>query len=129
MTVAIYGKAGRCDDPARFPFAYGGKDRLHFPVPIKTYDQSISILQKAVGKARMGQQEKLESLKKLHKITMAIEKNCDPFADVSRIISHEKRNSWKYGGRTVTGFAKHLRDKSLDGEQLALQLFEKQDRT
>ena len=63
MTVAIYGKAGRFDDPARFSFAYGGKDRIHFPVPIKTYDQSISILQKAVGKARMGQQKNWKASK------------------------------------------------------------------
>jgi hypothetical protein len=123
VSEVIYGKPGRFDDPARFAFAHGGKDGVPFPVPIKTYDQSISILQKAVGKARMGQQEKLESLKKLHAITMAIEKNCDPFADVSKIITHEKRNSWKYGGRTVTGFSKPPRDNKLDGEQLSLQLF------
>jgi hypothetical protein len=117
VSEVIYGAPSRFDDPARFAFAHGGKDGVPFPVPLKTYDESITILKNAVGKARMGQRERLDSLNKLHKITLSIEKNCDPFADVSKIITHEKRNSYRYGGRTVKGFAK---PPAIDGEQLSL---------
>jgi hypothetical protein len=116
VSEVIYGAPSRFDDPARFAFAHGGKDGVPFPVPLKTYDESITILKSAVGKARMGQRDRLDSFNKLHKITMSIEKNCDPFADVSKIIVHENRNSFRYGGRTVKGFAK----PPLDGEQLSL---------
>jgi hypothetical protein len=41
----VYGAPVSINDPARFAFAHGGKDRHPYPVDRATYDQSIQILQ------------------------------------------------------------------------------------
>jgi hypothetical protein len=103
VSEVIYGAPGRFSDPARFAFAHGGKDGHPFPVPLKTYDESISHLRGAVDSARIDRSDKLRSLKMLHKMSLAIEKNCSPFADVDNVIQHERRQSYRYGGVTVMG--------------------------
>lgn len=52
-------------DPARYSFAHGGKDGHPYPVNRETYDQSIQVLQEAVSRARIGQHEKMQALKRL----------------------------------------------------------------
>src|SRR5262249_17033107 len=42
IAEVVHGAHSRFSDPARFSFALGGKDRHPFPVPLKTYDESIS---------------------------------------------------------------------------------------
>lgn len=103
VSEVIYGKPSRFSDPARFAFAHGGKDGHPFPVPLKRYDESISHLRGAVDSARIDRSDKLRSLKVLHKMSLAIEKNCSPFADVDKVIQHERRQSHRYGGMTVKG--------------------------
>ena len=44
IAEVVHGTSTRFSDPARFSFALGGKDRHPFPVPLKTYDESISVL-------------------------------------------------------------------------------------
>jgi uncharacterized protein len=39
----VHGAPSRFSDPARFSFAHGGKDGHPFPVPLNTYDESLSI--------------------------------------------------------------------------------------
>src|SRR5438105_11631039 len=41
IAEVVHGTSSRFHDPARFSFAHGGKDRHPFPVPLKTYDESI----------------------------------------------------------------------------------------
>lgn len=55
-------------DPARFSFAHGGKDGHPFPVDRTTYDRSIQALRRAVRRARLGDREKLEALKRLAQV-------------------------------------------------------------
>ncbi|MCD6427769.1 MAG: DUF763 domain-containing protein [Caldisericaceae bacterium] len=52
-------------DPALFSFAHGGKDGYPFPVDRETYDRSIAILKDAVRKAKIGDYEKINALKRL----------------------------------------------------------------
>jgi hypothetical protein len=52
-------------DPARFSFAHGGKDGHPYPVDRSTYDRSIEALRVAVERAKLGQREKLEALRRL----------------------------------------------------------------
>jgi hypothetical protein len=106
LSEIIYGAPSRFSDPARFAFAHGGKDGHPFPVPLKIYDESISILKRAVDGAKIDRGEKLRSLAALHRIASSIEKNRDPFGDVDRIISHERARSFHYAGMTVKGPAK-----------------------
>ncbi len=54
---------------ADYSYAHGGKDATPFPVDCDTYDRNIHLLTEAVRKARMGENDRLEALKKLSQIT------------------------------------------------------------
>ena len=109
VSEIIHGTPSRFSDPARFSFAHGGKDGHPFPVPISIYDESIRILDKAVQKARLGDNEKSEALKNLSKVAAQLEKNFIPNNRFDDIIEEERNNSWKYEGRTVKGKVKKPR--------------------
>ena len=65
VSEVIHGTPSRFKDPARFSFAHGGKDGHPFPVPTKVYDETISTLQTAVQKAKLGNTDKSRSDKKI----------------------------------------------------------------
>jgi uncharacterized protein len=106
VSEVIHGTPSRFTDPARFSFAHGGKDGHPFPVPTKTYDQTIDILRTALEKAKLGNTDKVDAIKNLTLAAQAIEKNFMPNANFYKVIEEERRNSYKYGGRTVFGKAK-----------------------
>jgi uncharacterized protein len=106
VSEVIHGTPSRFTDPARFSFAHGGKDGHPFPVPTKTYDQTIDILRSAVEKAKLGNTDKSDAIKNLTLAAQAIEKNFMPNANFYKVIEEERKNSYKYGGRTVFGKAK-----------------------
>ncbi|HSQ43810.1 MAG TPA: DUF763 domain-containing protein [Ginsengibacter sp.] len=113
VSEVIHGTPSRFKDPARFSFAHGGKDGHPFPVPTKVYDETISQLQQAVHKAKIGDTDKAHAIKKLHEIAVKREK--DFIADNSnenfeKLIQKERDDSWKYGGKTVFGDAKRPQD-------------------
>jgi hypothetical protein len=114
------GAPGRFSDPARFAFAHGGKDGHPFPVPLKVYDESIATLRKAVNTAKIGYSEKLRSLKVLHRMALSIEKRCDPFADVDKVIAFEREQSHWFGGMTVAGPVHPPLQKPQQAQQLSL---------
>jgi uncharacterized protein len=118
VSEVIHGTPSRFKDPARFSFAHGGKDGHPFPVPTKTYDEVISTLQKAVHKAKIGQAEKTDALKKLHALATRAEKDFIPRDNLQQVIEKEISESWKYGGKTVFGDAKP--PKRSKGVQLRL---------
>ena len=106
VSEVVHGTPSRFKDPARFSFAHGGKDGHPFPVPTKTYDEVISTMQKAVQRAKIGNSDKAEALKKLHKIAARAEKDFIPTDKLQEVIQKEMEESWKYGGKTVFGDAK-----------------------
>ncbi|MCS7236451.1 MAG: DUF763 domain-containing protein [Armatimonadota bacterium] len=55
-------------DPARFSFAHGGKDGHPYPVDRDTYDRTVAVLEDAVCRARVGQTDRLEALRRLHRL-------------------------------------------------------------
>jgi hypothetical protein len=118
VSEVIHGTPSRFRDPARFSFAHGGKDGHPFPVPTKTYDEVIDTLQKAVQKAKIGQNEKAEALKKIHAIAVKAEKDFFPTDNLQQLIEKEIEDSWKYGGKTVFGDSKPV--KRSKGVQLRL---------
>ncbi len=101
VAEVVHGTPTRFRDPARFSFAHGGKDDHPFPVPLKTYDDSISVLRRALDAAKLGDPEKLDAFKRLDRFNRAIERNLDPKADFGQTIAHEKAISKSIGGRTV----------------------------
>ena len=115
----IYGTPSRFTDPARFSFAHGGKDGHPFPVPTNVYDETIRVLKDAVDKAKVGQSEKQDAIRKLSVISQQLEKDFVPNENFSQVIARERADSWKYGGRTVMGKALPPK-KDKPGDQLSL---------
>jgi uncharacterized protein len=113
VSEVIYGTPSRFKDPARFSFAHGGKDGHPFPVPVKVYDETISALQSAVQKAKIGNSDKQQAIKKLHEISVRAEKDFIPNTNLDEVIEKERKDSWKYGGKTVFGDAKPPKDIQL----------------
>jgi len=105
VSEIIHGTPSRFQDPARFSFAHGGKDGHPFPVPIKVYDESISVLEKALEKAKIGEGERSLALKGLSKLAQRMENDFVVNHNFEQLIAKERNDSWKYGGRTVKGKA------------------------
>jgi hypothetical protein len=103
VSEVIHGSPSRFRDPARFSFAHGGKDGHPFPVPVNVYDEVIDTLHMAISRAKIGMNEKNEAIKKLHQIAADAETNFIPNSNFEALIEKERRESWKYGGRTVFG--------------------------
>jgi uncharacterized protein len=101
IAEVVHGAPSRFSDPARFSFAHGGKDGHPFPVPLKTYDESLAILRRSLEAARLGHTEKVEGFKRLDRLTRTVEQGGQPFADFNAALDHEHRISASVGGRTV----------------------------
>ena len=101
IAEVVHGTPTRFDDPARFAFAHGGKDGHPFPVPLKIYDESMSVLRRALDLAKLGHSDKLGGMARLDAFARAIESRRAPEADVAATIAHERAISRSLGGRTV----------------------------
>ena len=101
IAEVVHGTPTRFSDPARFSFAHGGKDGHPFPVPLKTYDESIAILRNGLDRAKVGDTDKLDGFARLDRFTRAIEQQTQPEADFAGVLAHERAISPRLGGRTV----------------------------
>jgi uncharacterized protein len=101
VAEVIHGTPSRFSDPARFSFAHGGKDRHPFPVPLRTYDQSISVLRNSLDNAKLGDDEKFKGMERLNRFVRSIEEQHAPEADFHAVIAHENTISGSLGGRSV----------------------------
>jgi hypothetical protein len=68
ISELVYGVPPSYQDPARYSFAHGGKDGYPYPVDRKTYDKSIELLRKAIGKTKLGINEKNQAIKRLSRL-------------------------------------------------------------
>ncbi len=96
-----HGAPSRFADPARFSFAHGGKDRHPFPVPLKTYDESINFLRTSLDAAKVGDRDKLDGFRRLERFTRAVETELDPEANFEAAVAHENAISPSLNGRSV----------------------------
>jgi hypothetical protein len=101
VAEVVHGAPTRFSDPARFSFAHGGKDGHPFPVPLKVYDESISVLRRALHDAKLGRSERLEGMSRLDRFARTLEQRLAPETDVPAAIAHERAVSASLGGRTV----------------------------
>ena len=113
IAEVVHGAPSRFSDPARFSFALGGKDRHPFPVPLKTYDESIAVLRRGLDQAKLGDTDKIEGFKRLDRFVRVIEKQCEPVADFQQIMAHEHAISASLDGRSVFDDRKEVRQKQL----------------
>jgi hypothetical protein len=109
VAEVVHGTPSRFKDPARFSLAHGGKDGHPFPVPLKTYDESLNFLRSALDHAKAGGhdgvkfgKEKLEALRRLNRFARVVETRLAPEADFDPLIAHEHAISPSLGGRSVT---------------------------
>lgn len=109
IAEVIHGTPTRFADPARFSFALGGKDRHPFPVPLKTYDESIAVLRRSLDAAKVGDTEKIDGMKRLEKFVRVVEQRYTPEADFDAVMTHEHAISKSLGGRSVFDDAKPKR--------------------
>ena len=129
IAEVIHGTPTRFNDPARFAFAHGGKDSHPFPVPLKTYDESIAVLRRSLDAAKVGETEKVDGMKRLEKFVRAIEKRFSPEADFDTVMAHEHAISKSLDGRTVfdpstRDAAPAARHRSLRAGDRQLSLFD-----
>jgi len=101
VAEVVHGTPTRFSDPARFSFAHGGKDAHPFPVPLKTYDETLGVLRRSLDAAKVGDTDKIEGMKRLHKFARAVEQRYAPEADFDAVMETERAISPALGGRSV----------------------------
>jgi uncharacterized protein len=117
VAEVVHGTPARFSDPARFSFALGGKDRQPFPVPLKTYDETISVLRHGLEDARLGNSEKTGGLRRLDRFVQFVKERYASDASLADVIKHEHSISASLGGRSVFD---DRRKSVSSGRQLAL---------
>jgi hypothetical protein len=103
VAEVVHGAPTRFSDPARFSFAHGGKDGHPFPVPLKTYDETLSFMRRSLDAASLGSSDKLDGLRRLDRFTRAIEQTGSPEAQFDATIARERAISPLLDGRMVGG--------------------------
>jgi hypothetical protein len=101
VAEVIHGTETRFADPARFSFAHGGKDGHPFPVPLKTYDESVAVLRRSLDSAKLEHSDKKDGFKRLDSFVRNLEHEREPVADFENALAHERAISKSIGGRTV----------------------------
>jgi hypothetical protein len=101
IAEVIHGAPTRFSDPARFSFAHGGKDGHPFPVPLKTYDESLGVLRRGLESAKLGDPDRTDGLRRLDRFVQAIETQHQPEVDFHSVMAHERAISPSLDGRTV----------------------------
>jgi hypothetical protein len=103
VAEVVHGTPCRFADPARFSLAHGGKDRHPYPVPIKVYDQTIDVLKSAVAQSKLGNDERLEAIRRLDEQTRRLERVAGG-PSFPAFVAEERLRSHEYGGRSVFGW-------------------------
>lgn len=65
VSEVIYGAKPSYEDPARYSFAFGGKDSTPYPVDRRTYDSTIDFFHRIIQKSKISFLEKRQMLARL----------------------------------------------------------------
>jgi len=65
ISELVTGAKPSFEDPARYSFAFGGKDGIPYPVDKITYNKTLNVIEKAIKKAQLSPQEKDEALRRM----------------------------------------------------------------
>jgi hypothetical protein len=103
VAEVVHGAPCRFADPARFSLAHGGKDREPFPVPIAVYDRTIAVLKAAVAAAKLGNDERLDAIRRLDDQARRLERVAGG-PSFAQHVAAERQRSHDYGGRSVFGW-------------------------
>ncbi|MFZ5559853.1 MAG: DUF763 domain-containing protein [Patescibacteria group bacterium] len=64
VSELIYGAKPSYEDPARYSFAFGGKDGVPFPVNRPVYDKTLEVIEKGIEKSDLSRREKEAALRR-----------------------------------------------------------------
>ena len=103
VAEVVHGAPCRFADPARFSLAHGGKDRHPYPVPLAVYDKTIDVLKSAVTRAKLGNDDKLDALRRLDAQARRMERDASG-PGLPAFIDAEMSRSHAYAGRSVFGY-------------------------
>ena len=101
VAEVVHGAPGRFADPARFSLAHGGKDGQPFPVPLRVYDETLRVLKDAVGRAKLGESDRLAALARLDTQARDVEAAALTPAVFAARVAAERAARDELGGRTV----------------------------
>ncbi len=65
VSEIIYGEPASFEDPAKFSYAFGGKDGVPYPVNKGAMDKAYKTLKSAIEEAEIGKKEKLKAIERL----------------------------------------------------------------
>jgi uncharacterized protein len=104
VAEVVHGAPSRFADPARFSLAHGGKDGHPYPVPLEVYDRTISVLKRAVERAKLGDGDRLAAIRRLddqaRRLEGATAVTPEQFA---RGVAAERAAKTDLGGRSSWG--------------------------
>jgi hypothetical protein len=103
VAEVVHGAPCRFADPARFSLAHGGKDRQPFPVPTFVYDKTIAVLKSAMTQAKLGNDERLDAIRRLDQQARRLEHHARG-PSLPDYVATERQQSHAYGGRSVFGW-------------------------
>jgi uncharacterized protein len=109
VAEVVHGAPYRFSDPARFSLAHGGKDRHPYPVPTKVYDETIRVLKSAISKAKLGNSEAMQALKRLDAQARQLERTASG-RSLQAFVAGERERSSSFDGRSVFGWESDLAD-------------------
>ncbi|KXA99278.1 hypothetical protein AKJ42_03440, partial [candidate division MSBL1 archaeon SCGC-AAA261C02] len=69
VSEVVHGDPPSWKDPARFSFAFGGKDGIPYPVNKRRMDKAHQMLKTAIDEAKIKKREKLNAFKRLSDFT------------------------------------------------------------
>ena len=98
----VHGAPSRFTDPARYSLALGGKDRHPFPVPLRVYDETLRVLRTAVDQAKLGNDDRLEAIRRLDEQARLVERRASG-PSFEELVEREERQSPSLGGMSVFG--------------------------
>ncbi|HEY4394824.1 MAG TPA: DUF763 domain-containing protein [Polyangia bacterium] len=101
VAEVVHGAPSRFADPARFSLAHGGKDGHPFPVPLEVYDETIRVLKTALGRAKLGEGERLAAIRRLDDRARAVDAAAVTEGELEAGVEREWRAKRELGGRVV----------------------------
>jgi hypothetical protein len=107
VAEVVHGAPYRFQDPARFSLAHGGKDRHPYPVPLKVFDETIRVMKSAVVKAKLGQDEETQALKRLDSQARRLEATARG-PSLESFMATERAASPGLDGRSVFGWEREI---------------------
>src|SRR6202041_2259195 len=70
-----------------------GKDGHPFPVPLKTYDETIDVMRLSLEAAKVGDTDKIDGLRRLDRFVQVVERSKAPSANFSETVARERQIS------------------------------------